>query len=437
MGKKDKRQKIAEEAEQKPAPPAPEVQPKIEQPPTTEGGDAHVKKLKNKKKLKKLQAKRDQKAADKEQEEVAESKPKAENKPKGEQQPKADDTQEKTVEGEESNKNIQDLPGNESLTAFQLTERKKRMIFVGNIPVEFKAKQLWKVFKDCGKVEKIWFRSIAPESLVTNKTNIAKGKMYGEQKNNKNAYILFETEDSVPKALEFNNHLIQEDPPFHIRVDSEADKQNDFSTTVFVGNLPYILNEEELREHFTPVGKIQNIRIVRDTATQIGKGIAFIQFSTLDEALKAVRLGVKSYKIKKFKGRELRIKKAVSSERRERKQQRMKEKQSTKEGEENEGDDGEIETFLGHKQKKDGKPMQFHNDVRLKKDRKHKMLKEMMDHNGKSRVRNKARFLINKKRDFKKKYNERREKRRLHNIKNVKKVDKGYTPPTKKKESKS
>ena len=46
------------------------------------------------------------------------------------------------------------------LTAFQLKERKKRTIFVGNVPVNSSAKSLQKLFRECGKIEKIWFRSV-------------------------------------------------------------------------------------------------------------------------------------------------------------------------------------------------------------------------------------------------------------------------------------
>ena len=95
------------------------------------------------------------------------------------------------------------------------------MNFVGNIPVDYKPKQLWKVFKHCGKIEKIWFRSIAPESFITNKTNIAKGKMYGDQKNNKNAYILFESDASIPAALELNNFVIQDEDSYNNRSQAE------------------------------------------------------------------------------------------------------------------------------------------------------------------------------------------------------------------------
>jgi nucleolar protein 12 len=72
----------------------------------------------------------------------------------------------------------------------------------------------------------------------------------------------------------------------HIRVDSlfrpEAQagvklvKKDDYDTTAFIGNLPYIVNEEELRTHFAKFGTILNVRLVRDPKTYIGKGIGYI-----------------------------------------------------------------------------------------------------------------------------------------------------------------
>jgi len=56
---------------------------------------------------------------------------------------------------------------------------------------------LKKHFKACGKIEKIWFRSIATQQ-DTKKPERAKiiTSMYGLQKDNKNAYILFENKEA-------------------------------------------------------------------------------------------------------------------------------------------------------------------------------------------------------------------------------------------------
>lgn len=72
----------------------------------------------------------------------------------------------------------------------------------------------------------------------------------------------------------------------HIRVDVlKSDQENakpvdDFNTTIFVGNLPFVVSEEEVRTHFAKFGAIKNVRIVRDPKTHIGKGIGFVMFSS-------------------------------------------------------------------------------------------------------------------------------------------------------------
>ena len=104
------------------------------------------------------------------------------------------------------------------LSAEQLKERKARTLFVGNVPMSTTAKQLQKLFRACGKIEKIWFRSIcvAEESKKSKKAKIIT-KDFGEFKDNKNAYILYREAQSCADAKQkFNQVLFAER---HLRVD--------------------------------------------------------------------------------------------------------------------------------------------------------------------------------------------------------------------------
>ena len=67
-----------------------------------------------------------------------------EDTPETENKPEEDIKEENKDENRE---NIESLPGNEDLSAFQIAERKKRTVFVGNIPSDMKPKKLWKIFK--------------------------------------------------------------------------------------------------------------------------------------------------------------------------------------------------------------------------------------------------------------------------------------------------
>jgi nucleolar protein 12 len=48
---------------------------------------------------------------------------------------------------------------------------------------------------------------------------------------------------------------------------------------VFVGNLPFDVQDEELYTHFERCGEIEFVRIVRDKKTNIGKGFGYVQFT--------------------------------------------------------------------------------------------------------------------------------------------------------------
>jgi RNA recognition motif-containing protein len=122
------------------------------------------------------------------------------------------------------------------------------------------------------------------------------------------------------KALSLNQSLFMDK---HIRVDKvkagqdeDAKNDDDFNTTVFVGNLPFVVSEEEVRAHFSKFGTIQNVRLVREPKTFIGKGIGFVMFSNEKELRAAMTDGTK------FKGRELRLKKATDPKKREKKANR-------------------------------------------------------------------------------------------------------------------
>ena len=62
-------------------------------------------------------------------------------------------------------------------------------------------------------------------------------------------------------------------------------------------------------------GEILNVRLVREPKTFIGKGIGFVQFSNQEEMKEALA----SQTALKFKGRELRLKRATDPKKRDKK----------------------------------------------------------------------------------------------------------------------
>jgi RNA recognition motif-containing protein len=57
---------------------------------------------------------------------------------------------------------------------------------------------------------------------------------------------------------------------------------------LYVGNLPYSASEDQLTEMFSRVGKVDNVRVMRDIATGRARGFAFVEMSSDDEAQKAI-----------------------------------------------------------------------------------------------------------------------------------------------------
>jgi nucleolar protein 12 len=109
---------------------------------------------------------------------------------------------------------------------------------------------------------------------------------------------------------------------------------NDYETTIFIGNLPFQVNEEELRRHFCDVAGRQNtngeglkndgilnVRIIRDKETFLSKGIAYIQYTSKP----LMRMAIEEKNDSEFKGRKLRVKKAVDPKRLEKKQKKREE----------------------------------------------------------------------------------------------------------------
>jgi RNA recognition motif-containing protein len=57
---------------------------------------------------------------------------------------------------------------------------------------------------------------------------------------------------------------------------------------VYVGNLPYTTNEQELESLFSQYGQIVSLNLIRDKETNRLKGFAFIEFSDKQQAADAV-----------------------------------------------------------------------------------------------------------------------------------------------------
>ena len=61
------------------------------------------------------------------------------------------------------------------------------------------------------------------------------------------------------------------------------------NTKLFVGNLPFNLDEKGVEEIFTPSGTVVSVKIPTDRETGRKRGFAFVEMSTQQEAEAAVQ----------------------------------------------------------------------------------------------------------------------------------------------------
>ncbi len=57
---------------------------------------------------------------------------------------------------------------------------------------------------------------------------------------------------------------------------------------IFVGSLPWSIEEADLRESFEAYGTVESVKIVTDKFTGRSKGFGFVEMSNDEEALKAI-----------------------------------------------------------------------------------------------------------------------------------------------------
>lgn len=186
-------------------------------------------------------------------------------------------------------------------------EKANCTIFVGNVPVAvISSKSLKRKFQrfweKVGPVASMRFRSIAFSKLYSRKAAYINKELH-EGRTAANAYVVFKSPEHVKKAVALNGTVFEE---HHLRIDSVAHPAaHDNKRCIFVGNLDFEMDEEPLWRHFEECGEIEYVRIIRDSATNVGKGFCYVQFKDPVSVTKALMLNGK--KIGGEKGRELRI----------------------------------------------------------------------------------------------------------------------------------
>lgn len=183
----------------------------------------------------------------------------------------------------------------------------ERIVFVGNVPLECKKKNIKRLFAQHGEVEKVWRRSIPVERgklpvIAAVALKKVKYIQYKEGNDSCNFYVLFKNKADAQQSLELNG---TEFKGKHLRVDLAGKPQQNTERTVFVGNLPFTVTDEEVWEEFKEFGEIDYVRIIRDQHSHQGKGIGYVCFKDRKASKHAI---AKNNSM--FQGRRLRVSKA-------------------------------------------------------------------------------------------------------------------------------
>ena len=159
-------------------------------------------------------------------------------------------------------------------------DQDSRTLFVGNVPVQTRDKTLKKLFTVFGPVQSVRFRSVATTSTMPKKYAISE-KKFAEHCKSKNAYVVFAKAESVQRAIAEGRQLEIEE--HRLRLDRVGPKQEDSKDrdlrSVFVGNIVFTAEEDDLRKFFESCGEIESVRLIRDRQTRLGKGFGYVTFS--------------------------------------------------------------------------------------------------------------------------------------------------------------
>lgn len=95
-----------------------------------------------------------------------------------------------------------------------------------------------------------------------------------------------------PKNSKYRSRSRTPDPEEEARVRAEADEREKCREeyTVFVSQVHPKVDERDFFEFFSHVGRVEDIRLVRDARTQRSKGLCYVEFWEKDSVLKAVAL---------------------------------------------------------------------------------------------------------------------------------------------------
>ncbi|CAH4035354.1 unnamed protein product [Pieris brassicae] len=173
----------------------------------------------------------------------------------------------------------------------------KRTLFIGNVLFKPKTKKdIKKLFSQYGDIDTVRIRAVpVKDATMTPKLAIIKNELHPER-TTVNVYVKYQKPESVEKALSANNTVLD---GHHLRVTrSDITGTLDTKCSIFIGNLPFAIEDETLRAKFEKCGEIESVRIVRDEKTGAGKGFGYVNFKSKDAVELALALTEEDLTIK-------------------------------------------------------------------------------------------------------------------------------------------
>lgn len=188
-----------------------------------------------------------------------------------------------------------------------------------------------------------------------------------------NAYVVFKEVESLEKAINDLNGKVFEGR--HLCVDNAeiSLKHSDHNKSLFVGNLPFDVDDEELWALFKTRQKanVLRVRVVRDPETQVGKGIGYVMLQDMTSVKDMVKRSVKTPAAFTIRDRQLRLsiskrnaKKA--SENIDDKQEKKKAYSKRKESKPWQGMQADRESFVEQSEKKKRRKVSIKRNIKNK-----------------------------------------------------------------------
>lgn len=155
------------------------------------------------------------------------------------------------------------------------SEDDDRVVMVKNLPAQIKRKTVHHFFAKFGKINAVWLRCAAlADPAMPKKVAVIK-KEFHPDRDSISAFVRFEEAESAQSAVSATGCEFQER---HIAISLVSNNKKQLNLGIFVGNLPFGVNDEDLWLHFGECGQINDVRVVRDRTNGMGKGFGYVNF---------------------------------------------------------------------------------------------------------------------------------------------------------------